>query len=132
MVEKRFRKMDGLRKEINPPKPIGDPKGDIFLLGWGSTYGPLAEAIEILNVDGLSLKGMHISELWPFPGKEVGDAIENVEKWVVVEGNYTGQLARLVQMELQKKPDGHILKYTGRPFMPEDIVGSFEKEVMGK
>jgi pyruvate/2-oxoacid:ferredoxin oxidoreductase alpha subunit len=49
----------------------------------------------------------------------------------VVENNYTGQLARLIQMELQEKPDALITKYTGRPFMPEEIANAFRKEVLG-
>ena len=131
MVEKRFRKMKGLTKEISLPKQIGNQEGDLLLVGWGSTYGAMAEAIEILNSDGIAVKGMYLNELWPFPAKPVSEVLNEANKWAVVENNYTAQLARLIQMELQKKPDGHILKYTGRPFMPEEIVDAFRREVLG-
>jgi 2-oxoglutarate ferredoxin oxidoreductase subunit alpha len=131
MVEKRLRKSVGLGTDISPPKQMGDPKADLLLVGWGSTYGPMTEAIEILNGDGISVKGIHLNELWPFPREHVSGVLGGVRKWAVVENNYTAQLARLIQMELQKKPDGSILKYTGRPFMPEEIVECFRKEVLG-
>ena len=131
MVEKRFRKMIGIAEEISPPKLMGNLEADLLLVGWGSTYGAMAEAIEILNGDGIALKGMYFNELWPFPTEVASRVINEVSKWAVVENNYTAQLARLIQIELQKKPDGHILKYTGRPFTPQEIVDAFRKEVMG-
>jgi 2-oxoglutarate ferredoxin oxidoreductase subunit alpha len=129
--EKRFRKSVGLATEIRSPKQMGDQKADLLLVGWGSTYGVMAQAVEILNGDGISVKGLHLNELWPFPREHVSWVLDGVGKWAVVENNSTGQLARLIQMELQKKPDGNILKYTGRPFMTEEIVESFRDEVLG-
>jgi 2-oxoglutarate ferredoxin oxidoreductase subunit alpha len=131
MVEKRFRKMTGMAKEISPPTQIGNQNADLLLVGWGSTYGPMAGAIQILNDEGVLVRGMHLSELWPFPGESVSKALQGVKKWVVVENNYTGQLARLIRMEVQEKADGLITKYTGRPFMPEEIADAFRKEVLG-
>ncbi len=131
MVEKRFRKLTGMAKEITPPKQMGNQKADFLLVGWGSTYGPMAEALVMLEADGVPVRGLHLSELWPFPGEAVSKALNGVKRWVVVENNYTGQLARLIQMELQEKPDALITKYTGRPFMPEEIANAFRKEVLG-
>jgi 2-oxoglutarate ferredoxin oxidoreductase subunit alpha len=76
------------------------------------------------------VRGLHLSELWPFPGESVSRVLQGVKNWGVVENNYTGQLARLMQMELQKKPDANILKYTGRPFTAHEIVEAFGKEVL--
>ena len=131
MVEKRFRKLNGIAAEISPPKTIGDKKAEVLLMGWGSTCGVLVEAVEKLNSDGIPVKGVHLNELWPFPRERVSTLLAGVQKWAVVENNSTGQLARLIQMELQKKPDGNILKYTGRPFMADEIAESFRKEVLG-
>jgi 2-oxoglutarate ferredoxin oxidoreductase subunit alpha len=130
MVEKRFRKLIGLGTEIAPPREMGDPQADLLLVSWGSTYGPVAEAIDILNNEGIAVKGIHLSEMWPFPKDHISPMFEGVKKWAVVENNYTGQLARLFQMELQKTPDGNIRKYTGRPFLPGEIVTSVKKEVV--
>jgi 2-oxoglutarate ferredoxin oxidoreductase subunit alpha len=130
MVEKRFRKLTGMAKEISPPKQMGNKEADLLVVGWGSTYGPMAEALEMLKADGFPVRGLHLSELWPFPGEAVSRALDGVKRWVVVENNYMGQLARLIQMELQQKPDALITKYTGRPFMPEEIANAFRKEVL--
>ncbi len=129
MMEKRFKKMEGLALELNHPEPVGDPDADQILLGWGSTQGPLAEAIEILNHDGVSVKGLSLSELWPFPKQFMAEILTGVRKWGVVENNYTGQLARLIRMELLKEPDVMITKYNGRPFTPDEIVREFKSAV---
>ena len=131
MKEKRFRKLTGMAKEISPPTQMGNQKADLLLVGWGSTYGSMAEAVESLNADGVSVRGLHLSELWPFPGESVSKALQGVKKWAVVENNYTGQLARLIRMELKESPDGLITKYTGRPFMSKEIAEAFRKEVLG-
>jgi 2-oxoglutarate ferredoxin oxidoreductase subunit alpha len=131
MVDKRSRKLKGLAEDIGPPRKFGSKKADLLLVGWGSTYGPMAEAVEILNRDGRALGGIHLSGLWPFPRKEMDRALHGSRKWVVVENNATGQLARLVQMEIQRRPDGQILKYDGRPFTADEIVEHLTKEVGG-
>lgn len=132
MVDKRSRKMEGLAREMGHPQRMGDQKGDLLLVGWGSTYGPMAEAIEILDGHGISVGGVHLSELWPFPRQQVSEILGAARKWAVVENNSTGQLARLIQMEIQKKPDGMILKYNGRPFTAGEIVEGFRREVVDR
>lgn len=132
MVEKRARKMAGLAREIDPPQRVGDDKADLLLVGWGSTYGPMAEAVDILNDHGVSVGGIHLNGLWPFPGRQMVKFLGEARKWAVVENNSTGQLARLIQMEIQRKPDGMILKYDGRPFMAEEIVENFRREVVDR
>jgi len=92
----------------------------------------MTEAVDILNRDGLSVGAVHLSELWPFPGQQMARMLTHARKWAVVENNSTGQLARLIQMEIQKKPDARILKYDGRPFMAKDIAEGFRKEVEGR
>jgi 2-oxoglutarate ferredoxin oxidoreductase subunit alpha len=130
MMEKRFRKLKEMTKELGKPTQMGDPKADFLLVGWGSTFGVMSEAIEILNKDGVSVRGVHLSQLWPFPKGELLAHLESAKRWGVAEGNYTGQLARLIKTELQRTPHGQILKYTGRPFLPEEIAESFIKEVV--
>jgi 2-oxoglutarate ferredoxin oxidoreductase subunit alpha len=132
MVDKRARKMEGLTRELGPPQRIGKKEARFLLVGWGSTYGPMVEAIDILNDQGISAGGIHLNELWPFPARPMSRVLKAVQKWVVVENNATGQLARLIQMEIQKKPDGTILKYDGRPFTAEEIVNGFRRGVVSK
>lgn len=132
MVRKRFRKLSRIREEMDGPAQMGDQKSDLVLVGWGSTYGPLAEAVEMLNQEGVKVKGVHLSELSPFPAQQMARALEGVKRWAVAENNFTGQLGRLIQMEIQKKPDANLLKFTGRPFTAQEIAEGFKKEVVGR
>lgn len=129
MMLKRLRKLDGLRDEIQRPRIYGPQKAEIVLIGWGSTYGALKEAVDILRGDGLDVGLLHLNEIWPFPAAAVTNAFDGVRKSFVVENNATGQLARLIRAETGKKVTGSILKFDGRPFTPALIVGELRKEV---
>ena len=132
MTEKRFRKMAGMEEEISPPRRIGPPEADDLLVSWGSTLFAVTEAIETLRREGVDVRGVHFSELWPFPRRHAEAAFRGVKRSAVVEVNFTGQFERLLAMELGWKADGHIRKYTGRTFTAAEIVEGFKKEVMGR
>jgi 2-oxoglutarate ferredoxin oxidoreductase subunit alpha len=123
MVQKRMKKLEGIRGEIAPPELYGRKGAKILLIGWGSTYGAMREAVDTMNGngDGGHAAMMHISELWPFPSLEVARAIESFERCFVVENNATGQLARIIRTETGETVTGNILKFDGLPFSPEDI-----------
>lgn len=129
MMLKRLRKLDALRDEIQRPRIYGPQKAEIALIGWGSTYGALKEAVDILQGDGLDVNLLHLNELWPFPFEAVTDALDGVRKSFVVENNATGQLARLIRAETGRKATGSILKFDGRPLTPTLIVSELKKEV---
>jgi 2-oxoglutarate ferredoxin oxidoreductase subunit alpha len=129
MMLKRLRKLDALRDEIQRPRIYGPQKAEIALIGWGSTYGALKEAVDILQGDGLDVNLLQLNELWPFPIEAVTDALDGVRKSFVVENNATGQLARLIRAETGRKATGSILKFDGRPLTPTLIVSELKKEV---
>ncbi|MFQ5862546.1 MAG: 2-oxoacid:acceptor oxidoreductase subunit alpha [Candidatus Brocadiales bacterium] len=126
MVLKRMKKLEGLRGEIAPPKTYGADGAKTLLIGWGSTYGAMKEAVDMLNADGASVGVMHISELWPFPSVHVTGALERAEKCFVVENNATGQLAHIIRAETGKAVTGNILKFDGLPFSPEYIINGLK------
>ena len=129
MMLKRLRKLDGLSDEIQGPRIYGPQKAEIALIGWGSTYGALKEAVDILRGDGLDVNLLHLNELWPFPAEAVTTALDRARQSFVVENNATGQLARLIRSESGNKVTGGILKFDGRPFTPTLIVSELKKEV---
>jgi 2-oxoglutarate ferredoxin oxidoreductase subunit alpha len=129
MMLKRLRKLDSLRDEIQGPRIYGPQKAETALIGWGSTYGALKEAVDILRGDGLDVNLLHLNELWPFPAEAVTTALDKVRQSFVVENNATGQLARLIRSESGNKVTGGILKFDGRPFTPALIVSELKKEV---
>jgi len=129
MVQKRLRKMHGLKQEISPPYIYGPHKAAITLIGWGSTFGAIHEAVDILRKDTESIAMAHLSELWPFPAEKVADIIHNTKHSYVIENNAVGQLSQLIQMETGCKPEGKILKFDGRPFTPELIAQKIRKQL---
>jgi len=129
MVEKRFRKLGGLSKEISPPLSFGPDNAELLIIGWGSTYGAIKETVAHLINENISIKMMHFQEIWPFPAKEVVAQINQAKKWITVENNYTSQLAGIIQEHTCHKPSDTIIKYDGRPFFYDELLNALKKEV---
>ena len=128
MVQKRMRKLSGLEQEIAPPRLYGPEKAATTLIGWGSTYGALREAVDTLHREKASVNLLHLNELWPFPTETVTDVLASTRNSYVIENNATGQLARLIRAETGSRVSGKILKYDGRPFTPAQIVEEVKKK----
>ena len=127
-VRKRLRKSLLLEREIGIPRKYGSRGAEMTLIGWGSTYGAIHEAVDILRKAGASVNMLHLSELWPFPTTAVADAISKTRNSYVIENNATGQLARLIKAETGHDVSGRILKFDGRPFTPAYIAEAVRKE----
>ncbi len=125
MVEKRMRKLKGITSEISVPTLYGSEKPDILLTGWGSTYGAIKEAVDILNEKGMNVSMLHLNEIWPFP-YNVTEIIRSADSVYTVENNFTGQLRGLIRMETGIDCDGSITRYDGRPFSAKEIVKGVE------
>jgi len=127
-VQKRLRKLLSLKQEIGTPQKYGSRGAETTLIGWGSTYGAIHEAVDILRKEDASVNMLHLNELWPFPAKSVADAVSKARNSYVIESNATGQLARLIKAETGYDVGGRILKYDGRPFTPAYIAQAVRKE----
>ncbi len=129
MVLKRQRKFDRLQDDMDEPTITLRPNSEFTLIGWGSTYGAIKEAAELLEADGIAASVLHLNALWPFPVDAVTRALAHSPKAFVIESNATGQLARLMRAETGIKAHKSILKFDGRSFSPQYIVNSLKKEV---
>lgn len=121
MMQKRQRKIDTLAKELKQPELAGEREADVTIIAVGSTKGPIKEAIMMLEKDGISANFLQIRYLNPFPAEKVAQVIDSARKTVVVENNFTGQLADIIKEKTGKNVNKKILKYDGRPFYPEEI-----------
>jgi 2-oxoglutarate ferredoxin oxidoreductase subunit alpha len=130
MTDKRMMKLEGMRQEMGRPEIYPKKSSDIALLGWGSTYGAMKEAVEFMNRDGLKIHMLHFSEIYPFPKKRITPKIGKKTKIFCVESNYTGQFADLFSLETGIPIYHKILKYDGRPITPAEIATQV-KERMG-
>jgi len=125
-VGKRQRKLVGMADEMSAPQRYGPDDVEITFVSWGSTYGPLREAVDRLNAERPGRANLlHFVDLWPFPVEAATAAFEQARKLVAVEVNATAQLATLIRSQTGRQMDGTILKYDGRAFTPEYIM-SFE------
>ncbi|MFA5064881.1 MAG: 2-oxoacid:acceptor oxidoreductase subunit alpha [Dehalococcoidia bacterium] len=127
MMQKRMRKLFSLRQDIQPPKLYGPKNAGSTLIGWGSTFGPLKEAIDLLHHENISVNMVHYSEIWPFYKETMVDIMAHSQHTFTVENNFTGQFADLIAQETGNLVSGRIVKYDGRPFSPEYIVREFNK-----
>ena len=126
MVDKRlFRKMPLIRSEMAPPVFYGESRPDVILVGWGSTYGIMKEAIKALSAT-TKIAMLHFSEIFPFPSNQEFDYLEILEKaktTVCIEQNASGQFGRLMKTETGFEFTGKINRYDGRPFLVEELLG---------
>ncbi len=132
MMEKRMRKMDGIAAMVPLPQLQGPANADVTLIGWGSTYGVIDEACELLREEGVSANHLPIRWLVPLHGDAILHLLKDARHTIIVENNYSGQFARYLRSETSFVPKGHIRKYDGEPFMPHHIVEAVRDQLAGK
>ncbi len=131
MVEKRARKMQTVASDTAEPELEGPAAAEVTLIGWGSTYGMIKEAIQALKEQGVVANQLHIKWIVPFHGDKVLDILSKAKRTIVVENSYSGQFARYIRSETGFAADGHIRKYDGEPFMPHHIVDGVKEQLAG-
>lgn len=130
MVDKRMRKFELLKSELEEPEFIGDDNCDVLLLAWGSTWGPVAEAIELLNSNSDKKYGALVfGDVWPLPVKLLKEKAAIAKKVINVEQNATGQLASIVSEVTGIFCSESILKYDGRPMSSQFIYNKVRGNV---
>ncbi len=122
MVEKRARKLQDVADQIAAPRLEGPEEADVTLVGWGSTYGVIREAVELLKLEGVSANHLPIKWIVPFHADAVTEIFSRARQTIIIENNYSGQFARYLRSETGVSADGHIRKYDGEPFAPHHIV----------
>jgi 2-oxoglutarate/2-oxoacid ferredoxin oxidoreductase subunit alpha len=127
-MDKRLRKMSLMKRETVEPLSYGRREADVLLVGWGSTYGTLQEAVDLLSRE-MSVGLLQFSQVWPFPAEATETAMAKARSVYVVENNATGQLAQLIKSETGRTATGKVLRYDGRPFTPAFIANAIRKEV---
>ena len=132
MVEKRARKFQHVSKAVSPPELEGPSDADVTLIGWGSTYGVIKEAVEQLADKGVTANQLPVKWLLPLNGEAIAETLSQSKRTIIVENNYSGQFARYLRSESGFAADGHIRKYDGEPFMPHHIVNGVMEQLAGK
>jgi 2-oxoglutarate ferredoxin oxidoreductase subunit alpha len=129
MVRLRARKIAGIAREIPPTEIFGDVDGgDIAVLGWGSTYGSLREAVKQMRDKGKSVSHIHLRYLNPLP-TDLGDQLRKFKKVMVAEMNM-GQLLKMVRADYLIDAIG-CNKVQGRPFKVSELTNRITRALEG-
>lgn len=125
MVQKRAKKLHTALKLCPPPIFLGSKTAKNLVISWGSTKGPILQALSKLkNKDDYAL--LHLRTLWPI-NPDLKLLIKPFKKIIVIENNQSGQLTQLLKSQFNFNPDRRILKFDGRPFFPEELILEFNK-----
>jgi len=102
---------------------VGAAGGKLAVVGWGSTYGPIHQAVLRARRSGLDVSHIHIRHIWPTP-KNLGELLHSYDKVLVPEMN-TGQLKTLLrdQFLVDARP---LNKTSGQPFTIAEIGAAIE------
>jgi 2-oxoglutarate ferredoxin oxidoreductase subunit alpha len=125
MTEVRRDKVLGIANDIPEQEvELGQKGGKLAIVGWGSTFGPIYQAVRRARAKGLDVSHIHLRHIWPMP-KNLGDLLKSYERIVVPEMN-TGQLKTVLrdQYLVDAKP---LNKVSGQPFRIAEIEAAIEE-----
>jgi len=130
MMDKRMKKLKKLGAELQEPEFLGPQKYDTLLVGWGSTYGPIAEAVKVLNeYTPDKFAALVFGDVFPLPTALLLEKSVSAGKIINIEQNATGQLAGLIREYTGIVCTSSILKYDGRQISGEEITDRLVKGV---
>lgn len=118
MVDKRLRKEEAIKEDVMPPEIIGPSNYSTLIIGWGSTYGAIKEALEILDRDDIAFA--YFKQVCPLP-EETSALINQAEQTIVIEQNATAQFAGLIKLHTGLEVDHTVLQYNGMPLSVETV-----------
>ncbi len=119
MTNVRSAKINGIANDL-PAQMVEDgaKEGDLAVIGWGSTYGPINRAVSALREEGLDVSHIHLRHIWPLP-KNLGQLLGGFKKFLVPEMN-NGQLVTLLRSQYLINAQG-LNKVSGQPFKISEI-----------
>lgn len=125
MTDTRANKILGIANHV-PEQEVteGEPTGDLAVVGWGSTYGPIIQAVRRARSRGLRVSHIHVRHLWPLP-RNLGDLLKGFGRVLVPEMN-NGQFKTILrdQFLVDARP---LNKVTGQPFKIAEIEAAIEQ-----
>jgi 2-oxoglutarate ferredoxin oxidoreductase subunit alpha len=131
MTAKRRNKLRKLAEEIPVPEVYGDQEGDMLLVGWGSTYGPIHDAAKMARENGEKVGALHLRHLHPLPNG-LEKIFEKFKRIVTVEMNDQGvygfgQLATILRARYCEPKITSFTKTDGLTFRVKEILDAVFK-----
>jgi 2-oxoglutarate ferredoxin oxidoreductase subunit alpha len=132
-MNKRASKLDLVLNVIpKEDQAISHGISEFCVLSWGSTKGPILDAIDMLKLEGLDVGFIQLKLLHPFPTEHIKSLLKKAKVIIDIESNQSGQLGSLINEHLDQKVNYYILKYTGRPMTSTEIYDSLKKILQNK
>lgn len=128
MNQKRLQKLSHIKEASISPELVGNPDYRTLLIGWGSTYEMVKEAMKM--IEGAELAFLHFKQVYPL-SPEISTYLQKATRVVVIESNATNQLGNLIKLATGISIQNQILKYNGMPFSVEELVERI-LEICGK
>ena len=127
MTKVRAAKVDGIAEDIPPQEVAAGPSGGrLAVVGWGSTFGAINQAVERSLAAGLDVAHIHIRHIWPLP-RNLGELLAGYEKILVPEMN-NGQLITVLRDKFLVPAEG-LNQISGLPFKVSDLEAAIRERL---
>jgi 2-oxoglutarate/2-oxoacid ferredoxin oxidoreductase subunit alpha len=127
-MDKRAHKLEvALQAMPHEDQVVSYGISEFCIVSWGSTKGPILDAIDMLKKANYKVGFIQIKLLHPFPTEHVKSLLKDAKVIIDIEANHSAQLGSLLDEYLDHKVDYKILKYTGRPMTCTEIYESVKK-----
>jgi 2-oxoglutarate/2-oxoacid ferredoxin oxidoreductase subunit alpha len=127
MVRTRAAKVEAVADDIPDLVPEGDPSGELLIVAWGSTHGPITAALKAQRAKGHRIGHVHLRHLNPL-AKNLGDLLKRYDQVLVPEMNM-GQLIMILRAKFLVDAQG-LNKIQGKPFKQSEIEDKIQ-EMLG-
>jgi 2-oxoglutarate ferredoxin oxidoreductase subunit alpha len=124
MTNLRAEKVARIANDIPELRVMGQPEGELLVVGWGGTYGAITSAVERMQAGGASVSSIHLRYLNPFP-RNLGDILSRFNQVLVPELN-AGQLVLLLRAKYLVDAISYS-KVQGKPFKIAEITQKIEE-----
>ena len=133
MMDKRMSRLELITKRIpNDEQVVSFGTEDYTIISWGSTIGPVKDALDMLKKEGISIGLIQLKLMHPFPAEYVSSLLKDTKTIIDVEANHSGHLGKLFKQNIGRDIDYFILKYTGRAMTSTEVYDALKKIVQNK
>jgi 2-oxoglutarate ferredoxin oxidoreductase subunit alpha len=129
MIHLRAEKIERMTADIPELSVLGEQKGKVLVVGWGSTYGAITTAVKRAQAAGKSVSAIHLRYLNPFPS-DLEEILRSFDRVLVPEMNL-GQLLMILRSRFLVDAVG-LHKVTGQPFKVSEIEEKIDALLEGK
>jgi 2-oxoglutarate ferredoxin oxidoreductase subunit alpha len=105
---------------------FGDDDAEIAIVGWGSTIGPVKEAVIRAQSEGMPVAVLYPKLLFPLPAEHIGNFMKSRKKIIVPELNFTGQFGRMLQAQFEREMIP-LTRYGGTPLAARDVYNKIKE-----